>query len=154
MRTALIKPEWSPLSIAVMVLGFIFFWPIGLAMLGYILWGEWLGGSAAKAQAFVERTRDWVEGLKSKSRSASGFSSSGNAAFDEYRHEQLRRLEEERRRLDDEIAEFHEYMRNLRRARDREEFDAFRRAREHGHRNTDNKHADFPDADNGYRQGY
>mgnify|MGYP000892084905 CR=1 FL=1 len=52
---------------------------------------------------------------------------SGNAAFDEYRAEQLRRLEEERKRLDEEINAFHEYMRNLRMARDREEFDRFMR---------------------------
>jgi hypothetical protein len=51
--------------------------------------------------------------------------SSGNAAFDDYREEQLRRLEEERRRLDEEVEAFHEYMDNLRKAKDREEFDRF-----------------------------
>ena len=51
--------------------------------------------------------------------------SSGNAAFDEYRAEQLKRLEEERARLDAEIDAFHEYMANLNKAKDREEFDRF-----------------------------
>ena len=55
--------------------------------------------------------------------------SSGNAAFDDYRAEQLKRLEEERRRLDEEVNSFHEYMRNLRMAKDREEFDRFMRDR-------------------------
>lgn len=41
----------------------------------------------------------------------------------------LRRLEEERKRLDEEINAFHEHMRNLRMARDREEFDRFMRDR-------------------------
>ena len=39
MNTAIIKPQWSPLTIGLMVLGFIVFWPLGLAMLGYILLG-------------------------------------------------------------------------------------------------------------------
>ena len=41
------------------------------------------------------------------------------------RAEQLRKLDEERKRLDEEVNGFHEYMRNLRMARDREEFDRF-----------------------------
>src|SRR5262245_58649595 len=48
MNTAIIKPQWSPFTIALMVLGFIVFWPLGLAMLAYIIWGEHFGGSAEK----------------------------------------------------------------------------------------------------------
>ena len=55
--------------------------------------------------------------------------SSGNAAFDDYRAEQLRRLDEERSRLDEEIKAFHEYLANLNKAKDREEFDRFMRDR-------------------------
>ena len=57
MNTAIIKPQWSPLTIALMVLCFVSFWPLGLAMLGYILlvvgiiglllslifWSSWAG---------------------------------------------------------------------------------------------------------------
>ena len=39
MNTAIIKPQWGPLTIALMVLGFVVWWPLGLAMLAYILWG-------------------------------------------------------------------------------------------------------------------
>lgn len=155
MRTALIKPEWSPLSIALMVVGFIVFWPLGLAMLAYILWGERFGGSAVKAQAYVDRGASWMKSFKQKTARESGYSSSGNEAFDGYRREQLQRLEEERRRLDDEVAEFHDYLRNLRRARDREEFDAFRRAREQGRRpEGEAGRADDHDTHEGTRQGY
>ena len=45
-------------------------------------------------------------------------SHSGNAAFDEYRAETLRRLE-------DEQKEFREYLERLRKAKDKEEFDQF-----------------------------
>lgn len=44
--------------------------------------------------------------------------SSGNSAFDEYRAETLRRLEEEQR-------EFKEFLERLRFARDKNEFDQF-----------------------------
>lgn len=46
------------------------------------------------------------------------FGSSGNAAFDEYRLETLRRLEEEER-------EFRDFLERLRLAKDRAEFDQF-----------------------------
>lgn len=126
MNTSIIKPEWSFVTIALMVLGFVIFWPLGLAMLAYILWGEKFGGSAEKAEAWVKKQKHWAKSHKRHS--------SGNAAFDDYRDEQLKRLEEERRRLDDEVNEFREYMHNLHKARDREEFDRFmreRRARNH-----------------------
>ena len=126
MNTAIIKPQWSPLTIGLMVLGFIIFWPLGLAMLGYILWGEKFGGSAEKAQAYWNKGCGYMRSnTKNHGRHGHSFSSSGNAAFDDYRAEQLRRLEEERNRLDAEIDAFHEYMANLRKAKDREEFDRF-----------------------------
>ena len=129
MHTQMIRPQWGPLTIILMVLGFAFWWPLGFAMLAYILWGEVFGGSSEKAERFVHRSRAWAEhcGRHNGFRSSGFGQSSGNAAFDDYRSEQLRRLEEERKRLDEEINTFHEYMRNLRMARDREEFDRFMR---------------------------
>jgi len=41
----------------------------------------------------------------------------------------LKRLDEERRKLDGERREFEAYVRDLRRARDREEFERFMRER-------------------------
>lgn len=130
MHTAIIKPQFSPLTIALMVLGFIVFWPLGLAVLGYIIWGEKFGGSAEKAQGYWSKGKSWCgPGSHRHGRHHYGVSSSGNAAFDEYRSEQLRRLEEERARLDEEVNDFHEYMANLNKAKDREEFDRFMNAR-------------------------
>ena len=130
MNTAIIKPQWGPLTIALMVLGFIIWWPLGLAMLAYIIWGESFGGSAEKAQNFVHRSKTWAQNCGPRAHRYNGWhQTSGNAAFDEYRAEQLKRLEEERKRLDEEIQAFHEYMANLRKAKDREEFDRFMRER-------------------------
>ena len=127
MNTAIVKPQWGPLTIALMVLGFVVWWPLGLAMLAYILWGEVFGGSAEKAERFVHRSKAWAGNCGPRGHAhRNGFRhSSGNAAFDDYRAEQLRRLDEERKRLDEEINAFHEHMRNLRMAKDREEFDRF-----------------------------
>jgi hypothetical protein len=132
MNTAIIKPQWGPLTIALMVLGFVIFWPLGLAMLAYILWGEMFGGSSEKAEAWMNQKKAWCQGngYRYHGGGHNGWrQSSGNAAFDEYRAEQLKRLEEERKRLDEEIQQFQDYMRNLRMARDREEFDRFMRER-------------------------
>ena len=35
-----IRPGWSPVTIGIMVVGFIIAWPLGLAALAYILWGD------------------------------------------------------------------------------------------------------------------
>lgn len=131
MNTAIVKPQWGPLTIALMVLGFIVWWPLGLAMLAYILWGEVFGGSAEKAQSFVHKSKAWAEncGPHYQGAARNWRHSSGNAAFDDYRGEQLKRLEEERRRLDEEVKAFHDYMANLRKAKDRDEFDRFMRDR-------------------------
>lgn len=130
MNATFIKPQWSPLTIALMVLGFVIFWPLGLAMLAYILWGEMFGGSSDKAEAWVSKSKAWCQGNKYRHQGFNSWQqSSGNAAFDEYRAEQLKRLEEERRRLDEDYQKFQDYLRNLRMARDREEFDRFMRDR-------------------------
>lgn len=55
--------------------------------------------------------------------------SSGNVAFDEWREAELARLEEERQKLAAAEREFVDFMENLRRAKDREEFDRFMAAR-------------------------
>jgi len=145
MNNALIKPEWSPITIGLMVLGFIFFWPLGLAMLAYILWGEKFGGSAERAQAWVKDKKHWAKNCGTERR---GFRhASGNAAFDDYRQEQMKRLDEERKRLDEEVHAFQEYMRNLHMARDREEFDRFmrdRKAPRDSHENGNNDGHDYP----------
>lgn len=154
MSTAIIKPHWSPATIALMVLGFILFWPLGLAMLAYILWGEYFGGSADKAERWVKQKKDWAKSQRFNSKQSYRHSS-GNAAFDDYRDEQMKRLEEERKRLDEEVSEFQEYMHNLHKARDREEFDRFMRERRERRDDHNSDHdSGQGDNDGGARQGY
>lgn len=101
------KPAW----IALMVLGFIIFWPLGLAILAYIIWSGrmgWKSRSCAWHSRRMEGRGTWWQPQ----------SSSGNRAFDEYREETLKRLEEEQR-------EFKEFLDRLRFAKDKTEFDQF-----------------------------
>jgi len=153
MSTALIKPTWSFITITLMVLGFILFWPLGMAMLAYILWGEHFGGSSEQADRWINKQKgNWKRSRKKRDFTRSynkrdGFNT-GNAAFDKYREDQLRRLEEERDRLDEEIVQFQEYMQNLHMARDREEFDRFMNERS---RNQGDNFTTIDDEDVDYR---
>jgi len=92
------KPAW----IAAMVLGFILFWPIGLAILAYMIWGKHMFKSSCR--------KSYAIGGAGKS--------SGNTAFDAYKADTLRRLE-------DEQAAFDAFLTRLREAKDKAEFDQF-----------------------------
>ena len=85
--------------IAAMVLGFIFFWPAGLAILFYMIWGKKMFGTKSVARVGLQGT-------------------SGNSAFDAYKADTLKRLEDEQQAFDD-------FLRRLREAKDKTEFDAF-----------------------------
>ena len=123
-NSALIRPAWTPATIALMVLGFIFFWPLGLAILAYILWGDRLEGLKRN----VNEKTDSIFGSFRNCRKSEKFNfntTTGNTAFDDWRREELDRLAAERRKLDEARAEFEAYASELRRARDKEEFDRF-----------------------------
>ena len=119
-NTAMLRPAWTPLTIALMVLGFVVFWPLGLAMLAYIIWGDRLDGFKRDVN---RATDDMFTGCRRAHRHR--HYRTGNVAFDEWREKELERLAEERRKLDEAREEFDEYMRELRRAKDQKEFDKF-----------------------------
>src|SRR5271166_4872280 len=136
--------RWTAFEIIAMILGFIVFWPIGLAILGYKIWQRRYGGPDLQtlannkwqdARTMMNSSSSW--GCGGAMRRANRFyaASTGNAAFDEWRTAELVRLDEERRKLDDAQREFAEYVDAIRRAKDREEFERFmaeRRARPAG----------------------
>ncbi len=92
--------------LALMVIGFLWFWPIGLAVLAYLVWSGRIG------QRINISIGPW----------ASSFWSSGNKAFDLHRQEMLAKLEEEQR-------DFGQFVADLANAKDRKEFDDFMAAR-------------------------
>ncbi|RUU45755.1 DUF2852 domain-containing protein, partial [Mesorhizobium sp. M6A.T.Ca.TU.002.02.2.1] len=110
--SALIRPAWTPATIALMVIGFMVFWPLGLAMLAYIIWGDRLEGFKRD----VNRATDGIfAGCRRSSDKAArwghGSARTGNVAFDDWREKELERLNEERRKLDEMLSEFDEYAR-------------------------------------------
>lgn len=130
-QSAYIRPDWTPATIALMVLGFVVFWPLGLAMLAYILFGERLRGYKQDINRRMDASpfgRKWG-GEWSRGSCRTRTRSTGNTAFDAWRDAELDRLEAERRKLDEMRAEFDSHLAELRRARDREEFDRFMRER-------------------------
>ena len=94
--------------IAAMILGFIFFWPVGLALLAYMIWSKRMFGCSRRTAMGPMGPR----GLHRR------FASSGNTAFDAYKTETLRRLEEEQ-------EAFEAFLGRLREAKDKAEFDQF-----------------------------
>lgn len=125
-------PPWGwhgiprPMAILFTVLGFIFWWPVGLALLFYMI-----GSGAMGCRSFRRRgngpdgawqSGGWANapwaGWKSWCSGERPAPTSGNHAFDEYRAATLRRLEEEQQ-------EFAAFLERLRFAKDKAEFDQF-----------------------------
>ena len=125
-RPHMLDSPWHPGWIAVTVLGFIIWWPIGLALLFFTLGSRKMGcwSHQDRFANKMERMQHKMERMRGRmERRGFGFGgfgppSSGNRAFDEYRMETLRRLEEEQ-------TEFRDFLDRLRHAKDKEEFDQF-----------------------------
>lgn len=94
--------------IVAMILGFVFAWPVGLGILGYMIWSKRMFGTCHARRH---------HGMTHSHRRAA-VQPSGNSAFDAYREETLKRLEAEH-------AEFMAFLEKLREARDKSEFDQF-----------------------------
>ncbi|RBI77169.1 hypothetical protein DQW77_01665 [Roseovarius sp. TE539] len=88
--------------IAAMVIAFVLVWPVGLALLFYMIWSNKMPCKSRRNR------RDAVPMT----------GTTGNTAFDNYRAETLRRLEEER-------ESFESFLHRLREAKDKAEFDQF-----------------------------
>ncbi|MCC1494494.1 DUF2852 domain-containing protein [Cognatishimia sp. F0-27] len=94
--------------IAAMVLGFVFFWPVGLALLAYMIWSKRMFSKSCSSR----HNRSFRHAAMTTMRP------SGNNAFDAYKAETLRRLQ-------DEQDAFEAFLQRLREAKDKAEFDQF-----------------------------
>jgi hypothetical protein len=117
------KPAW----IALTILGFMIWWPVGLMVLAFTIGSGRMGcgyhGGSGRWERKMERMQGKMDRFRERMAGhGSGFSfdapPSGNRAFDEYRSETIRRLEDEQR-------EFHDFLDRLRMAKDKSEFDQF-----------------------------
>jgi len=92
--------------IAATVLGFILFWPVGLALLAYLIWSKRMFNTSCRPSSASWRQTS-IE-----------HRSTGNSAFDAYKADTLRRLEQEQ-------DKFEAFLERLRDAKDKAEFDQF-----------------------------
>ncbi|MEO3417329.1 DUF2852 domain-containing protein [Roseovarius sp. CAU 1744] len=90
-----------------MIVSFILFWPLGVALLAYMIWSKKMTCASKRSARF-----------DGKQRHGGVYRPTGNAAFDAYKTETLRRLEEEQ-------ENFEAFLQRLRDARDKAEFDQF-----------------------------
>lgn len=130
--------------IALMVLGFVVWWPLGLVALAFIIatgrfwsghmgYGNAYGNCASRSEYKMQKLQWKMDRMRSRMMGGHRFDyapSSGNRAFDEYRSETLKRLEDEQR-------EFQEFLDRLRFAKDKTEFDQFMTERKS--KNVDNE---------------
>jgi hypothetical protein len=110
--------------ILLMILGFTWWWPVGLVILAWVIGrGRMSGGyKSDRWERKLERLQGKMDRLRGDADNRGEWRSyrhsSGNRAFGEYRVEALRRLEDEQR-------EFRGFLERLRQAKDRAEFDRF-----------------------------
>jgi hypothetical protein len=100
--------------IAAMVLGFIVFWPLGLALLAYMIWSKRM---VSRCHGRLAGEGDHADMIRKRMRRY-GVTPSGNSAFDSYKADMLDRLEREQQ-------EFEAFLRRLRESRDKAEFDQY-----------------------------
>ncbi|MGB8395847.1 MAG: DUF2852 domain-containing protein, partial [Pseudolabrys sp.] len=97
------KPAW----IALIVLGFMVWWPLGLSVLAFTIGSGRMGCGQHHWQNKVDRMQqkmDWMRSRMGGNPWSFYTPSSGNRAFDDYRAETLRRLEDEQREFREFLA--------------------------------------------------
>jgi len=104
------RGKWA--WIAAMVLGFIIFWPVGLALLAYMIWGKQMFARSCGHRRHHDHHHGWGRHAMRAGQPT------GNRAFDDYKAQALRRLEEEQ-------EAFEAFLQRLRSSKDKSEFDSF-----------------------------
>ncbi len=115
--------RWTPPNTIATVLAFVFFGPLGLFVLAWVLSGRdvvELPGAARRLWASVSGDRDgWFD------RFGSERIRTGNAVFDDYQRTQLDRIREIREELRTRTRRFEEFRASAQRRADEEEFQRF-----------------------------
>lgn len=124
--------------IAATVLAFIVFWPAGIALLAYMIWSKRMFGQGCSMTRRGAGHPGWGRhGARSQA-----FRSSGNSAFDAYKADTLERLSREQ-------DEFEAFLKRLRDAKDKSEFDQYMDERARAARDASRDATRDGDADDG-----
>ena len=107
------RGRWTGFNIASMVVGFVFFWPVGLVVLYWILKGR----DARDLPAAVREQWSQFRG--------GSYSRSDNIVFNEYQQTQYDRIREIKDEIDSRAKNFAEFRNDAQRRKDEEEFNRF-----------------------------
>ncbi len=115
------KGVWTPVNIALMVGGFIFFVPLGYVVLIGLIMG-------INPWQLPARIAEWFQGMRNQFETTGksyARGKSGNHVFDEYQQTQLDRIEEIKTEVRDRDRQFKTFKTDEQRAKDRRQFDRF-----------------------------
>lgn len=73
-----LSPGWSAVNIALMVVLFMMFWPLGLLMVGYIVWGRSLGLNLRQPETFLRAGSKFLQAFRVGVQSLNNAGSSGS----------------------------------------------------------------------------
>lgn len=108
--------RWSGVNIAAMVVGFVFFWPVGLVVLFWIMSGrqvqELPGAIRGQWQHFFGASKTPAEGIN-------------NRVFNDYQQTQYDRIREIKEEIKHRAQRFTNFREDAQRRVDQEEFDRF-----------------------------
>lgn len=107
--------RWTGVNIAAMVVGFVFFWPVGLVVLFWIMSGrqvQELPGAIKEQWARMFGKGDVVEAVD-------------NVVFNEYQQTQYDRIREIKEEIKSRANRFSEFRMDAKRRADQEEFNRF-----------------------------
>ncbi|MGI6244750.1 MAG: DUF2852 domain-containing protein [Pseudochelatococcus sp.] len=124
---------WRPAELAALVIGFIIFWPLGLAVLAWKYWNDRSASPRSLDDVVNEGARRVRAGIRDVFGNApqadDEFVPTGNARFDAYIRGELQRIDAERSKLADEVRTFRAFL-DQERAGGEDVYDRFRR--QHG----------------------
>jgi len=115
------KGNWSAMNIAAMVVGFIFFWPVGLVILYWNITGRDIkdlpGAVQEKWSSMFNKS--WC-GMKKSDQSHSE-----NSVFNEYQQTQFDRIAEIKEEISNRAKSFKDFQSDAKRRADEAEFKEF-----------------------------
>ncbi len=107
--------RWSGINIAAMVIGFVFFWPVGLVVLFWIMSGR-------QVQELPGAIREQWMSLFGKGDAVDAVD---NVVFNEYQQTQYDRIREIKEEIKSQASRFSDFRTEAKRRADQEEFNQF-----------------------------
>lgn len=113
--------NWSAGNIAAMVIGFVFFWPVGLLILFWNISGR----DIKDLPGVVRQKWSTMFGGSSNGTGRHEYSYNENSVFDEYQHTQHDRIKEIKEEIKNRAQRFRDFRSNAKRRAEEKEFNDF-----------------------------